>query len=79
MKMQILDIDERSKWDDEVVGHWEKDFRMLGELQGRGVTIFNGFGHRELDQKKICGEQKNHFTTSLKWSNEKIRLSSTIF
>ncbi len=43
MKLQILDIAERSKWDDEVLGHWEEDFRWLEELQGRGVTTFNGF------------------------------------
>ena len=43
MKLQILDVVERSKWDDEVLGHWEKDFRWLEELQGRGVTNFNGF------------------------------------
>ncbi len=44
MKMHILDIGERSKWDDEVLGHWEKDFRWLEELQGRVVTHFDGFG-----------------------------------
>ncbi len=43
MKLQILDIAQRSKWDDEVLGHWEKDFRYLEELQVRGVTNFNGF------------------------------------
>jgi hypothetical protein len=29
MKIQILDIVERSKWDDEVVGHWEKTSECL--------------------------------------------------
>ena len=71
--MQIFDIDERSKWDDEVVGHWEKDYRMLEELQGRDVTNFDGFGQRQPDQRKICGEPKKYFTTSLKQSIEKIR------
>jgi hypothetical protein len=43
MKLQILDIAERSKCDDEVLDHWVKDFRWLEELQGRGVTNYNGF------------------------------------
>ena len=43
MKLQILDIAERSKWDGEVVGHWKKNVRWLEELQGCGATNFNGF------------------------------------
>ncbi len=52
MKLQILDIAERSKWDDEVLGHWEEDFRWLEALQGRGVTNFNGFWPTTIGSKE---------------------------
>ena len=58
MKQQVLDIAERSKWNDEVVGQWEKDFKWLDELQSRGVTNFEGFWPADSNGSKEALQQE---------------------
>ena len=57
MKLQILDIDERSIWDDEVVGHWKKTSDGLKNYKDVESQTSTDFGQRQPDQRKICGEK----------------------